>query len=284
VKTLILTVLLIAALPCAGLAQSGYQINWSSINSGGGVVTGGNYGINSSIGQSVAGFVSSTANLHWVGFWAGDMPAPTIVASANEAKLLPDGTFVSVAGKIATSAHGDFDGFFYIEEETRTSGIRVAAASGAMGGLLRGHVVNVIGTLGTTASGERQFTGPVVIVVGSRTPLTPLGMPNASVGGGDFGTPPLGQYGVNGGFGANNVGLLIQTWGRVVATWPGCVQIDDGSGPVTVDTSNLASPPGQDTYVTVIGISSLYKPGSDRLRLLLPRGDSDVRVYSLLSQ
>ncbi len=59
--------------------------------------------------------------------------------------MLSDGTFVSIAGRIATSAYGDFAGFFYIEDSGRASGVRVAVSPSAIAGLERGSVVNVIG-------------------------------------------------------------------------------------------------------------------------------------------
>ena len=279
--TLLITMALLGLVASGAIAQ--YQINWYSINSGGGLVTGGGYKLNSTIGQPAAGFVQNASFLHWIGFWAGEVPNPTIVGAVSAAKLLQDGTFASISGKIATTSETDFSGFFYIEEADRSSGIRVAVPAGPIAGLARGSTVNVIGTMGTTSAGERQLTGPIVIIVGSATPLLPLGMNNVTLGGGKLGVPPLGQYGVTGGFGVNNVGLLVQTWGRVVETGVGYVVIYDGSVdgsgtaiPVRVSTTGLAVPPGMDEYVTVIGISSLYMPGAERLRLVLPRGDLDI--------
>jgi hypothetical protein len=142
---------------------------------------------------------------------------------------------------------------------------------------LEGSVVNVIGTMGVTAAGERQLTAPIVIITSSTTPLEPLGLTNRSLGGSDFGSPPLGQYGVSGGSGLNNVGLLVKTWGRVTETGAGYVVIDDGTGiGVRVDTTTIAAPPALNQYVSIIGASSLHKPASDRLRLVLPRRQSDV--------
>ncbi len=270
-----LTVLLIAALSCACLAQSGYQISRCSVNCGGGLVAGGNYKLDSSIGQSAVGFVVTTSILHWIGFWAGEVPAPVVADNVTAAKMLPDGTLVSIAGRIATSAVGDFAGFFYVEDPSRTSGIRVAAPPSGVAGLARGSVVNVIGTLATNADDERQLVGPIVIVLSTAQPLGPLGMPNRSLGGGDLGDP-VRQHGVTGGSGLNNVGLLIHTWGRVVAAGTGWVQIDDGSGPVTVDTTTLAAQPEQGSYVSIVGIGSLYLSSTDHLRLVLPRNYTDV--------
>ena len=276
-RTTIIVLMILAATGTA--VGQGYQINWYSINSGGGLVSGGGYNLNSTIGQPAAGFVKNTSYLHWVGFWAGEVPTPTVAAKVSDAKLWPDGTFVSIAAKIATSDAGDFANCFYVEELDRSSGMRVAVSPGLIIDLLRGKKVNVIGTMGTTPTGERELTGPIVIVVGTETPLTPLGMTNKTVGGGDYGDPEigLGQYGVLGGSGTTNVGLLIQTWGRVKAKDTDYVEIDDGSGtPVRVDTTTLSDPPDMDEYVTVIGLSSLYKPDADRLRLILPRDDADI--------
>jgi len=279
-KTLFCTLLLLAV-AASLVGAAGYQIKWYSINSGGGLVSGGGYNLNSTIGQPAAGFVKSTSYLHWVGFWAGEVPTPAVASKVSDAKLWPDGTFVSIAAKIATSDAGDFASFFYIEEETRASGIRVSTPGGPIATLARGKRVNVIGTLGTTPAGERELTGPIVVIISSRDPLLPLWMTNKTVGGGDYGDPGigLGQYGVLGGYGTINVGLLIQTWGKVIANGTDYVLINDGSGtPVRVDTSTLSDPPDMDEYVTVIGLSSLYlyEPGADRLRLILPRDDADV--------
>ncbi len=278
IKALVLVCVLACVLSPGAVGQD-YRIDWYSINSGGGLVTGGGYKLNSSIGQSAAGFVSNTTHLHWIGFWAGDLPEPVVPDSIGAAKMLPDGTYVSISGRIATTSATDFSSFFYVEEENRSSGIRVAV-SAAVSGLLRGSIVNVIGTLGTTAEGERCLTGPIVIIVGSRAPLAPLGMPNKSVGGGDWGVPPLGQYGVLNGGGLNNIGLLIQTWGRVIEKGTGYLLISDGSqDPVRVSTAGLSTIPDEEDYISVIGISTLYKPAADRLRYILPRGDADVEEY-----
>lgn len=276
------TACILIGLLIAGSAAASYRIDWYSINSGGGLVAGGSYKLNGSIGQSAAGFVQSTSFLHWIGFWAGDVPTPTVASSVGAATQLPDGTYVSIAGKIATSGASDFSEYFYIEELDRHSGIRVSVPAGPLAGLARGSAVNVIGTLGATPAGERELTGPVVVIVGSHAALAPLGMSNLQVGGTDFGSPPSGQWGVTGGFGLNNVGLLVQTWGRVVEHGPGLPPewfvVDDGSArPVTVSAQGLASVPAAGSYVSVIGLSSLYKPGADRLRLVLPRDQTDIR-------
>ena len=278
----VILAVLTAGLISGGICAQTYRIDWYSINSGGGLVTGGSYKLNSSVGQPVAGFVKSTSFLHWIGFWAGEVPTPTVAPTINAAKLLGDGTFVSVAGKIATSGRNPitgitdrFSGFFYLEEADRHSGIRISCPSWPITDLLRGSVINVIGTMGTTGAGERQIVAPIVIITSTTTPPPPLGMNNRAVGGAAFGSPPLGQSGVIGGTGLNNIGLLIKTWGEVTYKEPSgaYILITDGAGaPVRIDTAGLASVPSEG-YVSVIGISSLYTGPSP---LVLPRTDSDI--------
>jgi len=244
-------------------------------------MTGGDYKITGTVGQPAAGFTKNTSFLHWIGFWAGEVPTPTVAPTIAAAKLLADRTFISVSGKIATSTEGDFPGFFYLEESGRSSGIRVAFPTGAVSGLVRGKsVVTVLGSMDTTSAGERQITASVIVIT-STNPLAigSLGMSNRSLGGGDFGIPPLGQYGVKDGLGLNNVGLLVTTWGRVSYVDNVYMIISDGSnGGVRVSTAQLAIPlPDQNDYVSVIGISSLFMSGPDRVPQVLPRIDSDVR-------
>ena len=75
------------------------------------------------------------------------------------------------------------------------------------------------------------------------------------------------------------MGLLIKTWGQVSSVGDGYVMVDDGSGPVRMDTSALASQPELYSYISVVGISSLHSAGS-LYGLVLPRDESDVTVRS----
>jgi hypothetical protein len=272
-KLLGVSLLLAALVSSVALA---YSIDWYSINSGGGISTSASYGVNATIGQPVAGFASNTSFLHWIGFWAGDVPTPTVAESIEVAKQMPDGTYVSLAGRLATTGPSDFTNFFYVEERGRYSGIRVAAPPSAVSGLARGAVVNVIGTMDTTDAGERQLIGPIVIVVYSDTPLGPLGMTNKSLGGANVPAGPA----VKNGKGLNNVGLLVTTWGYVSAIAGSDMLITDGSGDnVRVNVAGLASLPGEGDYVTVIGISSVVTSGGDTLPYVLPRTRSDILSY-----
>ena len=276
----ILSALMTLTISPGVLAQS-YKVDWSAVDSGGGVMSGGNYRISGSIGQPAAAFAKSASVLHWAGFWAGDVPTPTVAPTLAAAKLLSDGTFTSVSGQIATSAEGDFSGFFYVEESSRSNGVRVAFPIGTVTGLVRGRsIVSVLGSMGTTATGERQIAA-LAIVITSTNPLAiePLGMNNRTLGGDTIGVPPLGQYGVTNGFGLNNVGLLVATSGRVSYVDGVYMTISDGSNNgIRVSTAQFAIPlPNVGDYVSVIGLSSLYTSGTDRLPQILPRSNGDVK-------
>lgn len=271
----------IVLLAAAGALADGYRIDWMVFSSGGGSTAGASFTMRSTFGQPAAGYVVGGTFRHWIGFWFGGGlggPDPIPCAAVTDAKMYADGTLVSLSGKAVGSSVGDFPDFFYVEEEDRSSGIRIAMPP--PGDVGRWSIVSVTGTLSTTLSGERQLVAPLVMVVSFRNPLGPLGMTNRTVGGGTFGTPPWGQHGVPGGVGVNNVGLLIRTWGWIVASGAGYLIVDDGSGtPVRVDTGRLTQPPVQG-YIGVTGISSLYKAaGFDRVRLILPRNDSDVICF-----
>lgn len=264
-----------------GWSQS-YQASWWSVNAGGGAQTGGGIRLESSIGQSAAGYSEGAGLRHWIGFWHPETGlTPEILWKIETAKRLPDGRYVSIAGKIATSGASDFNGFFYLEESDRSGGIRVTVPFWPVSGLEDGSVVQVTGTLGTTPDGERQILASYVIVISSAPPLQPLGMIQRAIGGGDFGVPPLGQYGVTGGSGVNTIGLLIRAWGTVTEVGSGYVVLDDGSGrPLRVDTSTLAVVPSPGAFVIITGISSLKRMDSPprRVPLLLPRRSSDVSL------
>jgi len=282
-----LCILMTLIASCCVFAQ-GYKVDWNCTNSGGGVMSAGGYKVNGTIGQPATGFTKNTSFLHWIGFWSGEVPAPTVAPTVAAAKLLANGTFISVSGKIATSAEWEFPGFFYLEESDRSSGIRVAFPVGAVSGLDRERsVVSVLGTMDTSPMGERQIAAAVIVIT-STNPIAigPLGMNNRTLGGGDFGIPPLGQYGITNGVGLNNVGLLVRTWGRVSYVDDVYMTISDGSsgvmpdgttGGVRVSTAQLAIQlPNEGDYISVIGISSLYLSGAVQTPEVLPRDFFDV--------
>ncbi len=167
------------------------------------------------------------------------LPGPAVpVASVAEAKSQADGTAVSLSDAEVTRA---FDGFFYIEDAGRASGIRVV--SGAS--VAPGSKASVVGVL-ATEGGERKLVASSVTASAGTPTIRPLGIGNAAI------DPNLG---------ASTVGLLVKTWGRVTQTpaqdW-GYIPIDDGRGgelriQLGFDYSSYTYP-AQDDYIAVVGV------------------------------
>jgi len=77
-------------------------------------------------------------------------------SSPGDALWLPDGRPLSLRGCVVTAA---FDGYFYIQDAQRTSGIRIISTAAVS----PGRVVDVSGAMGTSA-GERHITASAVTV------------------------------------------------------------------------------------------------------------------------
>ena len=208
--------------------------------------------------------------------WIGP---PGSEPSIVNARSKPNGSMVSIQGKIVTASFGSY---FYVEEPNRTAGIKITnvASSPPVG-----TRVNVSGTI-NTVNGEREISATSVTEIGSDNPPEPVGLTNKNLGGG-----PAGPYdpGVYRGLGPNNIGLLVTCWGKVkavVGTY--YLYIDDGSKlqdgygyeGIRVDISGLSgwSPPAVGKYVRVTGISTTSMIYGKVQRRLKVRQISDIRV------
>jgi hypothetical protein len=109
-------------------------------------------------------------------------------------------------------------------------------------------------------------------------------MTNRSVGGGGWFYNPgsgVGQRGITGAYGLNNIGLLIRTWGGVVDRGSNWFKIEDGSGTqVKCVVPTGATVPAMSAYVGVTGLSSCEASGPNLSRVVLIRSDADIREYS----
>ena len=96
------------------------------------------------------------------------------------------------------------------------------------------------------------------------------------------------QEGVSGGFGLNNMGLLITAWGKVTQIGADHLYIDDGSylrdGTYTGEEENIGvqvicDPTDYETgdYIVVTGISSCFETPSGLARRILTRRPEDVQ-------
>ncbi len=169
--------------------------------------------------------------------------------TVGNVKTSSDNAGVSCTGVVSAV----FAGSFYVESTDRTFGICV---EGANSGVAVGQLVSVSGTVQTLASGERYIFDLEPVAISTPGSISPLGMTNKSLGGGNYGTVSgRMQPGVTGATGLNNIGLLVKTTGKVgqVNASAGWFMIDDGSG---VGVKVFGSVPSGKSYVTVTGISS----------------------------
>ncbi|MGB9587749.1 MAG: hypothetical protein ACPL7O_06160, partial [Armatimonadota bacterium] len=172
----------------------------------------------------------------------------------GQAKSHLDGTVASLSQKVVTAV---FPGEMYIQEEDRSSGMRVLTSDTA----LPGDRADVIGLL-TTANGERVLDQASVHVVSSGQRPKPLGMTAASVGVA----------------GLSNVGLLVRTWGRIKDSGAEWFDLTDGSLPdpgLRVLCAGI-SPPTPGSLVLVTGASALHN-NQPALRICQ---ESDIAVLA----
>lgn len=169
-----------------------------------------------------------------------------------------DGTVVSLAGKLVSAV---LAGELYVQEEDRSSGIRVKTSDPAA----VGDRVDVIGIL-STANGERFLDKASVYFVSAGARPDPIGMKTALVGG-----PGL-----------DNAGLLVTTWGRVTSDGDSCFFLTDGSLPdpgLKVLCDGIA-PPDTERYVVTTGISSRTAVGGSTAPMIKVTEQSDIVVVA----
>ena len=195
----------------------------------------------------------------------------------------PDGNEIAFGG-VSVSGRFPADGRIYVERANRSSGIRVDTA----GDFAEGEVLNVSGTIQTDSlTGERYVSAvaPWPKLMGGSSMPGALALPNRALGGGASGLQP----GVLNGFGLNNIGLLVNAWGRVTQVGEDYLYIDDGSklkdGTLTGAEENIGvrvicDPTDYDAgdYLIVTGISSCFEtPSAQIARRILVRRPSDIR-------
>lgn len=206
-------------------------------------------------------------------------------ASPADAKRCEDGAPVLLSGVVATTDKGALGpGVLYVEDPDRTSGIRVDM-TGLATAVAEGNTVSVMGVM-ASANGERCIDATVV-TPGVGAALRPVGLVCGVVGGGDYvyeaGPPAIGQRGVAGGCGVNNVGMLVRIAGVVTSVGAGYVVVSDGSMspggvPMTVkvDTTRVTNAPSAGKHAAITGILTVEVSGADLLPVVAPRRNADV--------
>jgi|GEM_PF-3521954 len=196
--------------------------------------------------------------------------------SITEAKTSADGVRLAVLGPVVTLSFPDY---FYVEKRDRSSGIWVISSAEPP----ENSAVTIYGNLGTKWE-ERCIFADFVEIIDNVESIKPLGMPIRSIGGADFGLPPLGQRGVTGGFGLNNVGILIKTSGVVewVSSDKSLFILSDGSDNYTYCMLPVGvEPPAKGQFCAVTGVSSIgYESQSKLWRLITVRRQSDIQLFS----
>ncbi|MDH7601633.1 MAG: hypothetical protein QHI38_05735, partial [Armatimonadota bacterium] len=217
------------------------------------------------------------------GLWAEKtfrIVVATPYSHIGQARSAPDGTWVSLADKISTAK---FTNYYYVEEPTRTAGIRVSTASGYD----PGYKLTVAGPLSTSYA-ERQITPYYQQVTGQGLVPGPLEIRNDWLGGGspDSNTPSVPTNST----GLYNVGLLVRTTGRVINTAGSRFFISDGGKlvdntsavpSVLVDSVPSGYVPPIGSYVSVTGISGASTLGGNPMRILRPRTAADIVIHEL---
>lgn len=207
--------------------------------------------------------------------------APTTYGSIGDALAQPDGTSVSLSGKVVTAGTSNFADAdrFYVEESDRSAGIMVYCGSGSTISADIGDKVRITGML-SVVGGERALTNPRVTPDGTGDVPRALGMPARSIGG------VLPSYGgETPAVGLRNVGLLTKTWGWVKSSSWNYIYIDDGSAlrdgsgyqGLKIYTGGLTKPlVGQ--FVSITGICSVETPPQTQVRIPIVRArvQSDI--------
>jgi hypothetical protein len=203
------------------------------------------------------------------------------VADVTDLKVLRDGTPVRLDDGLIISAK--YNSYFYAQQADGYRGIRVWWLLP----VTEGAPVSVRGTL-TTMTGQRLILATAVTQGTPGELVRPVGISLSWLGGSDLGIPPLGQAGVTGGAGLNNIGTFVKVWGRVTQIGSNYFYIDDGSGlrdgtktgtvyneGVRVLLSGAGVTSGQ--FVTVTGVSSCFWDGTNYHRQIVPRNAADIR-------
>lgn len=190
------------------------------------------------------------------------------VASIAAAKFMPTGSLVLLRGKVVTAVFPDC---FYAEDADRSSAVRVNSTVITH----IGDIVDVTGVVGTS-DGERQITTGSVTAMGSAgQPLRPFGMRGDMLGGAGLRSVVPG---VTGAAGANNVGLLVKTWGKVTSTASGYFYIDSKPGTSIKVKSGTLTQPAVGKLVSVVGISTCEVSSGGVCRAVTPRQQTDIVV------
>ncbi|MBI2842302.1 MAG: fibronectin type III domain-containing protein, partial [Armatimonadetes bacterium] len=199
-------------------------------------------------------------------------PDSPTVGTIAWAKTFADETTLtsSLENKVVSRSFPSL-GYFYIQEADRSSGIRVNDTTTASY-VIPGDLVSIPADTAqiTSTDGERVINSDQTAMGGLAEPPKPLGVNNRDLGGGAANAYTPGPAG---GVGLNNVGLLVEVWGKVTSVGSDYFYLDDGSnktdgsGATGVRVVGVTGyMPAANDYVAVTGISGLATYGTDYAR------------------
>ncbi|MCL5104184.1 MAG: M43 family zinc metalloprotease [Armatimonadetes bacterium] len=199
---------------------------------------------------------------------AGAQGVPIAIA---DAKLVADGDPVYLYQKAVTYTEPDF---FYVEEDTRNSGIRVQSPGHRLSAGMR---ANVEGTMVTNDHQERMIMATSALHDGDFT-IRPFLLRGSSVGGGDWNVRGTsGQRGVTGSVGLNNIGIFAKVQGSYEQIDATTFLLDDGSGKkvkCSVPAGYVLFPDWR--YVSATGVISMEDQGNGVYSPLVVAGGADA--------
>ncbi|MDO8586902.1 MAG: S8 family serine peptidase [Armatimonadota bacterium] len=199
--------------------------------------------------------------------------SPALESPRHLKERNPDGATVRMWGKIVVATGNDGAKYCYIEERNRTSGIKIVGYSGQVS---EGDNIEVTGTL-ATVNGERQINASSIrILMKQQSPPPPMALNAAALGGSDCpGTP-----GISGGYGLNNIGLLVTTFGTVTSITTNRFYLNGGTASEIGVAANGFTPPPAGKFVAVTGMSSVEIRDGLPKSLVRPRRQTDVIVLN----
>lgn len=210
-------------------------------------------------------------------------PGP-VSMSISEAKQRRSGSFVSTnVAKLVTFPDPPLaEDYFYIEDNDRSSAIRVIADEGQPVATL-GEKAVVEGRTGVRNGEAVIFASSVVTSTAGSEKIKPLAMNVRSVGGSQLGIQPPTLSGGSESFSwspnLNTTGLLIRVVGTLhIDTGTSHAYVDDGS-PFPIRIAYDYGVPGvEGNTIIVTGISGVAWDGAHGFRVIMPRNASDMRI------
>lgn len=199
---------------------------------------------------------------------------PLAVTAENAVANTADGTWVRVSGLVCTATAAQLNAY-YVEKANRTCGLRVETTDT----INIGEQVTLVGTMMTKATGERYLSQAKVESKSVATPIKPVHMQLASIGGKSLGSQCTA---VPGTVGPYNVNTLVKCSGEVTSIITGHIYINDGSLPglgLKVRSNKFAGMPTVGRFVSVTGIVQLQGTEGAATVRLMPRESADLSVY-----